>query len=239
MGRYLNLAERAMKERVNRSAPPTKVSTLQRRISVAIPTDAVLLAPRYDGVGKPLAAVPRCWCCQTPWRLDQLEEHRGKTYAWLKPGCSCLDTWTCYSCFLCREHCHCKQNTEPSQNPSATILDRHANAEMACWHCGAKAGETGRCDCSTCATPDSGMGWKAGPCCACLSLRQGRQQDVPVGAARKETRIAPRPDPTKLIERGLSTEECTKKICELAEREMDAVCSVGEDGLWEVWGWSQ
>jgi hypothetical protein len=73
-----------------------------------IPAGAVLLAPRFDGVGKPLAQVPRCWCCAEPWQLDIVTEGKARTYAILKPGCGCLAARCCYRCFVCREHCRCK-----------------------------------------------------------------------------------------------------------------------------------
>ncbi len=76
-------------------------------VPVAIPAGAVLVAPRYDGAGKPLAAIPECWCCRNPYRLERLQEWHGKTYAFLEPGCGCLDAGGCYACFACREHCRC------------------------------------------------------------------------------------------------------------------------------------
>ena len=85
----------------------------------AIPAGAVLLAPRYDGVGRPLAEVPECWCCATPWRLERLQEYRGKTYAFLEPGCACLDARACYGCFVCRDHCRC-HDAQGEPNKRAT-----------------------------------------------------------------------------------------------------------------------
>jgi len=77
-----------------------------------IPGSAILVAPRYDGIGKPLLSVPMCWCCKTPWTLDRLHEWTGKTYAFLKPGCGCLDVPQALSCcFLCVDHCQCKVRT--------------------------------------------------------------------------------------------------------------------------------
>ncbi len=71
-----------------------------------IPATAVLLAPRYDS--KPLASVPNCWCCKAPWELDKLMDSKGKTYAWLKPACACLDVPQALGCCcLCVEHCRC------------------------------------------------------------------------------------------------------------------------------------
>ena len=100
-----------------------------------IPTGAILYAPRYDGAGKPLASVPCCWCCRTPWKLDRLHEWKGKLYAWLKPGCGCLDVPQALACRgLCVEHCHCDQRAEAIKENET------------CCHC---AG-TGKCGCITC-----------------------------------------------------------------------------------------
>ena len=75
-----------------------------------IPAGAVLLAPRYDGVGRPLAAVPACWCCKTTWRLKRLQEWRGKPYAFLEPACGCLDAPQALGCCgLCTDHCRCRK----------------------------------------------------------------------------------------------------------------------------------
>ncbi len=95
-------------------ATPTPCDTAALEIA-AIPVGAVLLAPRYDG-GKPLATVPKCWCCQAPYQLEWVQEWRGNKYAWLIPGCGCLDARSCYRCFVCREHCRCDpQAGEQSQ----------------------------------------------------------------------------------------------------------------------------
>ena len=90
------------------------VEVLQERIAAyvsaakSIPSRAVLLAPRYDGVGRPLAAVPECWCCATPWRLERAERWQGKSYAFLEPGCGCLDAPQALNCCgLCVNHCAC------------------------------------------------------------------------------------------------------------------------------------
>lgn len=74
-----------------------------------LPSGAVLLAPRYDGYGRPLKAVPQCWCCRTPWELERVQEWKGETLAWLKPGCGCLDAPQALACCgLCVEHCCCR-----------------------------------------------------------------------------------------------------------------------------------
>src|SRR5215469_13511099 len=72
-----------------------------------VPQGAILLAPRFDGAGKPLTSVPVCWCCKTPYQLDRRQEWKGQTYAFLGPGCDCLDASMCYRCFVCRAHCRC------------------------------------------------------------------------------------------------------------------------------------
>jgi hypothetical protein len=83
------------------------------RYPAAIPTGAILVAPRYDGAGKPLASVPKCWCCKTPWTLEQLQELKGKTYAFLEPGCGCLDAPQALACCgVCIEHCQCRVRTD-------------------------------------------------------------------------------------------------------------------------------
>src|SRR5437879_10605313 len=124
MGRYLDLAERAIREGVQRAALRTEAAIPQREISTAIPAGAVLLAPRYDGTGKPLAGVPRCWCCAALWVLDRVRESEGETIAWLEPGCACLDTPQALACCgLCVEHCHGrkrdgKAEAEPITRPT-------------------------------------------------------------------------------------------------------------------------
>jgi len=83
---------------------------LSRQHPSGIPVTAVLLAPRYDGVGKPLASVPTCWCCAAPWRLERLEAFLGKIYAWLEPDCGCLDAPQALACCgLCLGHCRCNK----------------------------------------------------------------------------------------------------------------------------------
>ena len=86
------------------ASAPARPSSLPH---AAIAAGAVLLAPRYDGAGKPLAAIPECWCCRNLYRLERLQECHGKTYAFLEPRCGCLDAGGCYACFACREHCRC------------------------------------------------------------------------------------------------------------------------------------
>lgn len=150
-----------------RTNKPEAIEVLQR---TQIPVGAVLIAPRYNGDSKPLTSVPKCWCCGKPYTLDRLQESKGKTYAWLKPGCGCLDAWTCYRCFACREHCRCQQHL---QKPSETILEPATQAEQRCWHCGSKNGETGLCGCSTCGHAGPGGSRQIGDCLACLALREG------------------------------------------------------------------
>jgi len=74
---------------------------------LSFPSSTILLAPRYDGGNKPLASVPRCWCCAGPWRLERIQKSKAKTYAFLEPSCGCLDARVCYRCFACRTHCQC------------------------------------------------------------------------------------------------------------------------------------
>ena len=82
-----------------------------------IPTNAVLLAPRYNGNSNPLASIPKCWCCKALWELDKATESKGKTYAWLKPGCGCLDAPQALACCgLCVDHCRCKLAPQKPQN---------------------------------------------------------------------------------------------------------------------------
>jgi hypothetical protein len=77
------------------------------RTAAPIPAGAILLALRYDGANKPLASVPKCWCCKVSYKLERVQKSSGKTYAFLEPGCRCLDEWMCYRCFVCRAHCQC------------------------------------------------------------------------------------------------------------------------------------
>lgn len=77
-----------------------------------IPASAILVASRYDGGGKPLTSIPKCWCCKTPYQLERLQEWKDQTYAWLEPGCGCLDVPQALACCgLCVEHCQCKVKT--------------------------------------------------------------------------------------------------------------------------------
>ena len=111
-GSFEPLASAALKPGSEVTDPPQPESPnpFVKQAARSIPAGAVLLAPRYDGVGRPLAAVPSCWCCATPWRLDRLEQWRGKTYAFLAPGCGCLDVPQALACCgLCVEHCRCKK----------------------------------------------------------------------------------------------------------------------------------
>ncbi len=82
----------------------------------AIPGGAILLAPKFDS--KPLTQVPECWCCGTPYGLDRIQEWENKTYAWLEPGCKCLDTAQAIKCCgLCTGHCTCKTRQEGKYCP--------------------------------------------------------------------------------------------------------------------------
>jgi hypothetical protein len=119
MGYYLNLAKSALghsspEEPEPCTRPAEHLAAVNRLPGTAIPCGVVMIAPRYDGFGKPLAEVPQCWCCEEPWELEELRELKGQAYAFLKPGCACLDNGMCYRCFVCREHCCC-----PSSQPSA------------------------------------------------------------------------------------------------------------------------
>ena len=82
-----------------------------------VPQGAILLAPRFDGAGKPLASVPGCWCCKVPYKLERLQKSPRKTYAFLEPGCDCLDASMCYRCFVCRAHCRCGSMTDSGTAP--------------------------------------------------------------------------------------------------------------------------
>ena len=75
-----------------------------------IPARAILQAPRYCGDLRALEEVPRCWCCQTEYRLDHCKDWQEKTYALLAPGCGCLDAPQALACCgLCTEHCRCRK----------------------------------------------------------------------------------------------------------------------------------
>ena len=82
-----------------------------------IPAGAILLSLRYNGGSQPLPAVPRCWCCKILYKFERIQESRGKTYAFVEPGCRCLDVWTCYRCFACRAHCRCGSMTDMGSAP--------------------------------------------------------------------------------------------------------------------------
>ena len=89
--------------------PESQVANERECRPATIPAGALLIAPRFDGLGNPLESVPQCWCCGARYALDRLKESKGKTYAWLEPGCGCLNTGMCYRCFVCRAHCRCEQ----------------------------------------------------------------------------------------------------------------------------------
>ncbi len=81
-----------------------------------IPPRTILLAPRYNGGSEPLASPPECWCCYAPYRLKNVWEYGGKTYAWLEPGCGCLDGPQAIACCgLCARHCQCRSRTSTPQ----------------------------------------------------------------------------------------------------------------------------
>jgi hypothetical protein len=111
MGYYLKLAKSAIRCPMAPALGDPQASSVRAARSgvpvAPIPAGAVVLAPRYDGFGRPLAEVPRCWCCTEPWQLDIVTEGKAQTFAILKPGCGCLAARCCYRCFACREHCRC------------------------------------------------------------------------------------------------------------------------------------
>lgn len=90
------------------------------RTEAPIPAGAILLALRYDGANKPLASVPKCWCCKVPYKLERLQKSRFKTYAFLEPGCGCLEASMCYQCFVCRTHCRCASMTDKGTAPKTS-----------------------------------------------------------------------------------------------------------------------
>jgi hypothetical protein len=92
--------------RRNKGVPDT-LEASPKFVDPAIPPGAILLALRYDG-GRPCLAPPKCYCCGTSYVLDRLEEAKSNVYAFLEPGCECLDARMCYVCFVCREHCTCE-----------------------------------------------------------------------------------------------------------------------------------
>ena len=76
-----------------------------------IPSGAVLLAPRYDG--RPVPRIPQCLCCAVPYKLDRVQDWQGKNFAWLEPGCECLNRPQALSCCgLCVSHCTCKDRRQ-------------------------------------------------------------------------------------------------------------------------------
>jgi hypothetical protein len=80
-----------------------------------MPQGVILLAPRFAGMGKPLSSVPVCWCCKAPYQLDRLHEWKGRTYAFLEPGCGCLDVpQALVCCGLCVDHCRCRNREDKS-----------------------------------------------------------------------------------------------------------------------------
>jgi hypothetical protein len=86
--------------RARRSAKP--------EVSQAVPAGSTLRAPRFDGYGHALKAIPKCWCCKMPWELERVQEWKGETTAWLKPSCGCLDAPQALACCgLCVKHCNC------------------------------------------------------------------------------------------------------------------------------------
>jgi hypothetical protein len=105
--------------------PPTHCSNLEaldggqpRKASPsnAIPNGAILLAPKL-GYGDPQKAIPSCWCCAIPYKLEEVKEHREVIYAILGPNCSCLEEKQCLSetkpfCGLCLSHCQCSWRRE-------------------------------------------------------------------------------------------------------------------------------
>ncbi len=95
--------------------PVTAVTPVTSALPQRLPAGAILLAPRFDGLGRPLAEVPRCWCCAEPYRLDRVEEWKGKTYTYLEPWCGCLVSPQALSCCgLCTTHCRCRGDGEAS-----------------------------------------------------------------------------------------------------------------------------
>jgi hypothetical protein len=85
------------------------VAGLSGPVPYGIRASAVLLAPRFNG-GAPIEAVPTCWCCRAPYRLDWLQEWQGRDYVWLVPSCGCLDAPQALACCgLCSDHCQCRR----------------------------------------------------------------------------------------------------------------------------------
>jgi hypothetical protein len=96
-------------ERASRKTSPA-ITAYGSPPQLPVPRGAILHAPRYDGCGKALAAVPQCWCCREAWVLDYLQEYRGQIHVWLKPGCRCLDVAQAVTCCgRCVRHCQCRR----------------------------------------------------------------------------------------------------------------------------------
>ncbi len=99
---------RILQERSRGSEVLKKPATLPGKTTVQdLPIEAILVAPRYGN--SPLEKVPHCWCCGTSYCLEKTQQSEGKAYAWLKPGCGCLDVAQAIRCCgLCTEHCTCR-----------------------------------------------------------------------------------------------------------------------------------
>ena len=108
---------RILHERSRGSAVLKKPETLPGTSTVQdLPIEAILVAPRFGN--SPLEKVPHCWCCGTSYCLQKTQQWEGKTYAWLKPGCKCLDTAQAIKCCgLCTRHCTCKTRQEGKYYP--------------------------------------------------------------------------------------------------------------------------
>ncbi len=79
-------------------------------IASTIPKGAVLIATRYDGVGRPLAEVAACWCRQALWKVDHVQDSSREVIGCLKPGCGCLDVPQALACSnRCVQHCVCRK----------------------------------------------------------------------------------------------------------------------------------
>jgi hypothetical protein len=97
-------------------------------LSDTIPEDAIRLAPRYDGIGLPLGTVPACWCCGMFWVLDRLQKDSGRTIAWLKPDCNCLNVPQALACCnLCLEHCQCLKGQRVRSLAAGERIEETAN----------------------------------------------------------------------------------------------------------------
>ena len=108
---------RILQERSRGSAVLKKPVTLPGTTTVQdLPIGAILVAPRYGN--SPLENVPNCWCCSASYCLEKTQQWEGKTYAWLKPGCKCLDTAQAIKCCgLCTGHCTCTPRREDNNRP--------------------------------------------------------------------------------------------------------------------------